>query len=90
MFPKRLKIGGLWYKVKYLSDLTEVAGSNCSGLCAYREQILFVNRDQAKDALWVTLIHEIIHAINTEVDERETEYLAQAIYQVLKDNHLCF
>ena len=36
----------------------------------------------------VAFMHEVLHVINKEVDEEQTEYLAQALSQVLVSNGL--
>jgi hypothetical protein len=36
----------------------------------------------------VTLLHEIFHAINNELDHTILDSLGEQLYQVLSDNHL--
>ena len=78
--PDKLKIGPLVYNVIFSPDI-----SNGGEIDAEKQEIK-INSNQTKEYRELALWHEIIHAINSEFNEREAEYLAQAIYQVLKEN----
>lgn len=79
--PKKLKIGGIWYKVD------QVATSN-SGMADITKSSISINKDMAQPQKEVTLLHEILHCINIQLKDEPIEFLAQALYQVLKDNKL--
>lgn len=84
IIPKKIKIGGMIYRVKIVNDLKDSAGE-------YNGSTLELSIGNAKpDSMFVTFLHEIIHAINSEIGEVETEFLAQALCQVIKDNPKIF
>ena len=43
-----------------------------------------------KDFMALTLMHEILHAMNAEINEVQIEYMAQGFCQVIKDNPTLF
>lgn len=84
--PKRLKIGGHIYDVVELDEVSK--DGNTAGECEIDKLEIRLRKGQKQTAKEATLFHEIIHALNWEFEEKEVEFLAQAIYQVLKDNKL--
>jgi len=83
IIPKKLKIGAHTVFVREVSGMIDSGNRNSKG-----EYIILLNRQLYQTEKEVTLFHEIIHVINRELPEQEVEFLAQAIYQVLKDNSL--
>lgn len=79
---KQIKIGGLIYKIEY-KDLEEYLGRT-----EYAKQIIQINNKQTKEQQEATLVHEILHCVNNQRSELETEALAQSLYQIIKDNKL--
>lgn len=80
--PKSLKIGGLTYKIE---EVDEVDDGDSAGKIVGTKQLIQIGH-ATNDYMKLTLVHEILHAINAEVKESEIEFLAQALYQVIKDN----
>jgi uncharacterized protein YaaW (UPF0174 family) len=80
--PKTLKIGGVVYKIEL------VRMDNLCGEYDATTGTIRINPDMPQDLQEETLIHEALHGINNELDEREIEFLSQALYQMLKDNNL--
>ena len=83
--PKQLKIGGVTYKVMWVDSgegMPDVADINIT--TSVIRIVKGLDRPQAEAGL----IHEIIHALNWEIGEQETEWVAQGIYQVFKDNKM--
>lgn len=80
--PKKLKIGGHGFKIKIVEFECDDRSGHCDD--AYNE--IKVSGEACKERQWSTLFHEVIHAINGELSEKEVEYLAQSAFQVLKDN----
>ena len=78
----KYKVGGLWWDVS-LCHMPSDAG----GIDLPKQKISIDDRmtQQMKE---VTLFHELIHAMNFELDETMTEFLAQGIYQILNDNNM--
>lgn len=84
--PDKIKIGGQQIKVKITKN---VPGDN-NGYWDSRVSTIYLHKDLPTTEMQVTFLHEIIHAINNSIDEKEIEYLSQAIYQVMVDNQLFF
>jgi len=80
--PDRIKIGGLWYDV----ELTE--NIDCCGLLERPKCKIKIDKNMRHDVQELTLFHEVGHAINSELDDVQIDFIAQAFYQVLKDNNL--
>ncbi len=83
--PKKLKIGAHWYDVVVTKDVFE--GITC-GIQLRKESKLGVNADLPESHQGATLFHEILHAINSELDHTILDSLSEQLYQVLSDNHL--
>lgn len=85
--PKKLKIGGHTYKV-----ITEKPGEiNERGTCGVTNKskgIISINKNLIQSEKECTLIHEIFHIINNELNEAVIESLSQQLYQVLRENKL--
>ena len=76
--PKRLKIGAFVCRVREVKGLTD-AGS-------LSNNTILIDADLPLEQKWETMLHEVIHKINTELKETTVEFLAQALFQVLHDN----
>jgi hypothetical protein len=85
--PSKLKIGGHTITV-HVADRTK--DNNCGEWDPYSNTIELDKR-QPMSQLEVTLIHEVIHALNINIEPHAmVEALAQQFYQVIVDNHLVF
>jgi hypothetical protein len=77
----KIKIGGLTYQIRF-DDIEDL------GKTDFIKSIITIdsklNEEQAKAAL----IHEVLHCVNSQLSEKDIEFLAQAIYQIIKDNNL--
>lgn len=86
--PKKIKVGGITYKVKNVDIIT--AGTGVCGSCNYDNSTIELLKKHKRQAKEQTFIHELLHAIfyhcNIEQDEHKIELLAQALYMVIKDN----
>lgn len=78
----KLKIGGHIYKVIY-KDMGEDAG-----LADKTKNIIYIDPNLSKSEQESTLIHEILHVINSELDHALLDSLSQQLYQVIKQNKL--
>lgn len=86
IIPKTLKVGGLTYNISIVGPdlLREEAGD----IATEKKQIRIL--ESSEDFMFVSLLHEIFHAINMEMTEERVEFLAQAFYQVMADNPIVF
>ena len=82
-----LKIGGIKYQVKYVSP-TDLDEEGKNGMTNFEKSTIYINKNQDKQQLQATLIHEVIHCLNNQLDEPTVEFLAQGIYQILIDNKI--
>ena len=77
----KLKIGGITYKV-IIKDLEEL------GKTDFTKSEIYLDSKLNQDQKIATLIHEVIHCINSQLSEKDVEFLAQATFQIIKDNDL--
>lgn len=84
--PKRLKIGGHTYQVK-LEKPGEL-GQDKVGCHDIEKGLISIDSTLAKSHQEATLLHEILHAVNSELEHPIVEALAQQLYQVLSDNKM--
>lgn len=85
---KEMKIGGHKFKI-----VQKELRSNLMGECDFNKNIISLQKDLPQSQKEVTLIHEILHAINSEWDNQINghiflESIAQQLYQVLNDNKM--
>mgnify|MGYP001609705458 CR=1 FL=1 len=86
--PDTLKIGALWYKVIQVDSSQIDVDSFHTGDCDDHTQTIRISKSISQEMKEVTLIHEILHAIDMQLDHDLVELLSSAIYQVLKENNL--
>jgi len=80
---KSIKIGGNMYRVYMTKD--ENLGDAAAD-CDNQKHIIRIGRGAKPEAVRHFLLHEILHALNWEWEEKEIEMLAVMIEQVLVDN----
>ena len=79
----KLKVGGNVF------DVVFVPGEAIEGGVAEVDRdknLIMISQNLAKSQQEVAYFHEILHCINWEKSEEETEFMAQSLYAVLKDN----
>ncbi|MHB8182620.1 MAG: hypothetical protein ACYDDN_02555 [Candidatus Desulforudaceae bacterium] len=88
--PETLKILGLDYTVKQIDDNETGQFGTHNG----NTQVIRLNINKHPDQIASTLLHEIIEALDTNLELNLTHpqisALEAGLYQVLKDNDLCF
>lgn len=86
--PKKVKVGGLIYKVKEVKRLCN--NKRTEGYQYQSGQMIKLKKSLPKEYKEKTFIHELIHAmfdfLMWEHDETTVESLAQVLYMVIKDN----
>ena len=80
--PNRLKIGAHIYTVIVTDLETKYGLHDCSSATITIDASL---PDSRKGS---TLLHEVLHALNSELDHALLDSLSEQIYQVLSDNDL--
>lgn len=88
IIPRRLKIGGHLVTVVFAKLKGDIAGDADYGTGQIR-----LHRDLSQSQKEATLIHEIIHILNSTVSSTEMGHIfqdsfAEQLYQVLKQNNL--
>lgn len=79
---KSIKVGGITYKI----EKRELEG--VMGKTDFTKSIIYLDEKLNKEQEQATLIHEILHCVNNQLSEKDVEYLAQSLYQIIKDNKL--
>lgn len=79
--PSSIKIGGITYKVE-IKDLGDDMGKT-----TFDKSLISIDEKLNQEQREATFYHEVIHCINNQLTEMEVEFLAQSIYQIIKDNY---
>ena len=84
--PQRIRIGGHYYEI-LLSD--DIADRGKSGECNHKKQTLLINTSRPESQKIESLIHEIIHAIDSiygsdDMPEATVSGLSEGLYQVFQ------
>ena len=87
--PKKLKIGGHLVTVRQVEQM-QGDFPHAAGGWTESQNLIELRKSNTASQKEVTLIHEILHAVNYNLTEEQVEFLSQALYQVLKDNKLYF
>jgi len=80
--PSKLKVGGLTYTVIITEKIDD---DTCAAFLDTQTLKIKVEK-AAPEAMVHNFIHEIVHAINTEIPEQTVEYFAMLLHQVIVDN----
>lgn len=84
-FKDKYKIGGHWFDLK-LTPCDNIDGG--VGDFDRNNGIIRVSSDLQKSHREQAFLHEVMHIVNNEMEEKEIEYLSQAIYAFLSDNDM--
>lgn len=80
--PKNVKIGAHSYKVVFTDTL------DSDGKLDREKGIIYINTNLMPSEKLETFFHEVIHAMNGELDEVLTESLAQQLTHFLTENKI--
>ena len=81
MIPKKLKIGGVTYKVQIVKEFDDSRMAQ-TDFVNHTIKILSGPLRFQEQTLW----HEIMHCINSQLTEAECDWLGNSIFQILSDN----
>jgi hypothetical protein len=96
--PDKIKIAGITYDViqKNADDNLKPSGT-VYGEIVYDRQKIVLEESAPKEFKECCLVHELVHGIlyamarhDLRSNEQFVEGFAQQLYQVMKDNKLCF
>lgn len=87
-----LNILGLDFKVEYVNGNDNKLNNELCGKINWQEQEIYLDNSFNKQLILITLLHEIIHALDHELHfefrENDIDRLAIGLFQVLKENKL--
>lgn len=86
-WPTSLKIGAHEYKLLFL-ECWDGQNSADLGETDYEKQEIRIRAGMAETTEFSTVIHEVLHVINSQLDHVLLESLAEQISQVLLENGL--
>ena len=89
--PERIKIISKRFNIKYVPEGTEGLPESDSGQCDSLNQQILIQDDLKYDTQKETLLHEVFHAVSTEMlavelTEEQVLGMAKGILAVLMDN----
>lgn len=83
LFKKNLKIGPHTYKLIIKPDWSQ---GKEAGLTLRDKGEIWINSDFIESEQVASFWHEYLHVVNSELEEKEVDYLAQALAQFHLDN----
>lgn len=89
--PKKLKIGAVYYDVVVAAMSEKLGGADWDGEVRYDRKNghkIYINADMTREAQETTLIHEVLHCLNSTMSHEFLDSLAEQLYQVFSDNKL--
>jgi hypothetical protein len=85
--PQSVVVIGKTFTIEYVEKVDD---DDNSGECDDAAQIIKVNRKQHAESIKDTLLHEVIHAVERQLDlrmkEKQVHALAVGMLQVLREN----
>ena len=89
-----IKIGWKNYKIVYTDEELYEDGEKILGSVNCDAAKIIIETRHGEDSSKVTLIHEVIHAMddmyNVGLEEWQVEALSNAIYTTIKDNNIAY
>ena len=86
--PETLKIGAIIWKIRQVEPSEIDCDTVSSGSTSHETQTILINRYLSPEMKEQTLIHEILHAVNLQMEHNAVEMLATILHQVLSENEL--
>lgn len=86
MIPAKLKIGAITYQVKEVEAAEIDCDNHCAGDQSDHTQVIRIAKNLSPEMKEVTLLHEILHCIDGQLDHDLVELISGALYQVIAEN----
>lgn len=80
--PKKLKIGGHQYVVQFVKEFDKCGVTNRD------KGTISISAELPKSQQEATFLHEMLHAINNELDHPLLDSLSEQLYQALSENRM--
>ena len=86
--PSKIKIGAIWWKIKEVEPTELDIENETCGDQAETTQLIRINRSLSKEMKELTLLHEVLHCIDGQLDHNLVELLSSSLHQVISENKL--
>ncbi len=95
MIPKKLKVGGVVYKIIQTTKPLLLNNVVCGGIISYTYKTIQIQiKERSHQTSETSFCHEICHAVSdmasVNLDENEITRISNVLYQVIKDNKIRF
>ena len=87
--PEKLKIHAQTVVIHPI-PFNEIDCEGNGGRAIWEQNIIQIGKDLPEDRTAVSLLHEILHMVNTYLDEKECTFVSEGLLQVIRDNNLDF
>jgi hypothetical protein len=93
MVPEKVNVAGIEYKVNHIQGIEQTHG--LMGLVRYGPAVIDLDASLSDERKEQVFVHEMLHACffeagYTEQEEDVVNRVSAVLYQVLKENCLCF
>lgn len=88
--PERVKVGGFWYSIQAAHD--EMIARGNYGVTENPDLVIKVDEERPTLVVRETLLHEVVHAVETffpegeQLLERQCKGLSRVLFQVFTEN----
>jgi hypothetical protein len=89
IIPEKLKIHAQTITIKRVPS-SEVDSEGNGGSALWEQNIMLLANDLPEDRESVSFLHEILHFVNTYLEEKEATFISEGLLQVIRDNNLDF
>lgn len=86
IIPEKIKVGGLTYDVVIIDKMED---NTCAAFIDIQKCIIKLEA-AAPQAMEHNFLHELIHAMNSELKEETVEFITMILYGIIKDNPKVF
>jgi hypothetical protein len=87
--PDKLKIGANEVRVER-RPFAQIDAEGNGGIAFWEQNVLVLASDMPEDRTAVAFLHEILHFVNTYLEEKEVTFISEGLMQVIRDNDLDF
>ncbi|HLY40493.1 MAG TPA: hypothetical protein VKR52_04725 [Terracidiphilus sp.] len=87
--PEKLKIGANDVTIER-RPFSQIDAEGNGGIAFWEQNVLVLADDMPEDRTAVAFLHEILHFINTYLEEKEATFISEGLMQVIRDNDLDF
>ena len=84
--PAKLKIGAIWWEIREVASRELDSDEVLCGDMSPEDQLIRINKNLSREMKELTLIHEVLHCIDLEMEHNAVEMLANTIHQIIVEN----